>query len=754
MAHGEPEPTQHSATEAHRPAGERLRSSAVGIWASLIGGTAISASFQAQVGENTPHREVYWNITGGWVLYPLLAMFLSVALYSLYRRAQYWRLGKPTVRTDNITRRLKNVFTQGAVAHRVPRDPFAGAYHAMIYFGMIGLFIATTLILIDEEIVTPLTGLPMLRGPVYLGYSLFADLSGIIATVGVLMALFRRYARKYRRVSWDQRWEDGAILWGLLFLLINGFLVEGVRIAVTEWDQHRSWAYWSPAGFIVAAIFNATGWSDTTLRHIHQAFWWIHVPTVFLWLGLLAYTKLSHIFMAPTNAFFKTLEPYGKMEYATDLVSAQEEAEVFGVGKVQDFTWKQLFELDVCVRCGRCSDNCPAHLSGQPLSPMMIIQNLKTHVNEVGPILVDAKQKGEPLPVFDHMVGGAIKEEALWSCRTCGACVQECPVYIEHIPTIVDMRRWLVLDKAEVPETAMSALQNIEQRGHPWRGSAFTRTDWMDGMNVPQYDGSQEYLYWVGCTGALVDRAVRISQAVVKLLSEAGVSYGVIGSAETCNGDPARRLGNEYLYQMLVQQNIETFNELGVKKIIVHCPHCFNTFKNEYPDFGAKFEVIHHAVLLDHLVKEGRLQPKAGMGQKITYHDPCYLGRHNGIYEEPRELIQSIPNAELVEMERSRSTSMCCGAGGGCIWLEEKEGKRVNHVRTQQAIDTGADVVAVACPFCIQMFEDGIPALQPDEEKRIKAFDISELLEVSVVSQSRAEREAARRQTAGASSDD
>jgi Fe-S oxidoreductase/nitrate reductase gamma subunit len=726
-----------------RAQGSTLNASALGVWGSLVIGTAISASAQAQVGENTPHREVYWNITGGWVVYPLLAMLLSVLLYSLYRRAQYWRLGKPTIRTDNVVLRLKNVFTQGAIAHRVPRDIYAGAYHTMIYLGMIGLFIATVLILLDEEVFTPLTGLPFLRGPVYLGYSLFADLSGIIATIGVVMALARRYARRYRRIVWDQRPEDGWILWGLLFLLINGFLVEAARIAATELQDHRSWAYWSPAGFVIALIFDGAGFSDSTLQAMHQAFWWVHVPTVFLWLGLLAYTKLSHIFMAPTNAFFKTLEPYGKMEYASDLVSAQEEAEVFGVGKIQDFTWKQLFELDVCVRCGRCSDNCPSHISGQPLSPMMIVQNLKTHMNEVGPILVDAKQRGEPLPVFDHMVGGAVKEEALWACRTCGACVQECPVYIEHIPTIVDMRRWLVLDKAEVPETAMSALQNIEQRGHPWRGSAFTRTDWMDGLNVPQYDGSQEYLYWVGCTGALVDRAVRISQSVVRLLSEAGVSYGVIGAAETCNGDPARRLGNEYLYQMLVQQNIETFNELGVKKIIVHCPHCFNTFKNEYPDFGARFEVIHHSVLFDHLLKEGRLQPKAGLGQKITYHDPCYLGRHNGIYDEPRELLAAIPNVELVEMERSRTTSMCCGAGGGCIWMEEKEGRRVNHVRTQQAIDTGADVVAVACPFCIQMFEDGIPALQPDETKRMRTFDISELLEVSVVDRPRAQREAA-----------
>jgi Fe-S oxidoreductase/nitrate reductase gamma subunit len=710
------------------------------LWLSLLMGTAVSAFFSAarevELPPGTPHREVYFNITGGFILYPLLSALVAAVLYSLYRRSRYWSLGKPTIRTDNIPARFLNMLKQGVATHRLRRDPYAAVYHTMIYASMVALVIVTTMILIDEEIVMPLTGLPFLRGNFYLGYSLFGDTFGIIGIIGVSMALARRYRRKFQRITWDQRPEDGYILWGLLLILVGGFVIEGARIAMTELRDNPSWAYWSPGGFVVALGLEGSG-------AIHQAAWWSHVGAVFLWLGLLAYTKLSHIFMAPTNAFFKTLEPYGKMEYATDLVSAQEEAEVFGVGKIQDFTWKQLFELDVCVRCGRCSNNCPAHIAGQPLSPMMIIQNLKTHLDEVGPELVQAKNRGEALPVFDHMVGGAVKEEALWACRTCGACVQECPVFIEHIPTIVDMRRWLVLDKAEVPETAMAALQNIEQRGHPWRGSPFTRTSWMEEMNVPEYDGTQEYLYWVGCTGALVERALTITQSVVRLLNEAGVSYGVIGAQETCNGDPARRLGNEYLYQMLVQQNIEAFNTLNVRKVIVHCPHCFNTFRNEYPEFGAKLEVIHHSVLLDHLVKAGRLQPRQGMNQKITYHDACYLGRHNETYEEPRDVLSAIPGVQLVEMPRSRSKSYCCGAGGGAIFQEENEGRRVNQVRTEEAVATGADVVAVSCPFCIQMFEDGIPAVQPDEGKRIKAYDIAELLEVSVVDRPRSAREAA-----------
>jgi Fe-S oxidoreductase len=288
------------------------------------------------------------------------------------------------------------------------------------------------------------------------------------------------------------------------------------------------------------------------------------------------------------------------------------------------------------------------------------------------------------------------------------------------------------MDLASIPATAQGALQNIEQRGHPWRGTAFQRTSWMDGMNVPEYTGEQEYLYWVGCTGSLVERNVPITQGIFRLLMEAGVDFGVLGAQETCNGDPARRLGNEFLFQMQVAANGETFNTLGVKKVITQCPHCFNTFQNEYPDYGVKFEVIHHSVFLQQLIEQGKLKPKNALGQKVTFHDSCYLGRHNGIYDAPRDLLESIPGLDLVEMPRNRSKGYCCGAGGGMMWLEETKGQRVNRVRTEEAVATGADVVAVACPFCIQMFEDAIPAVQPEEEGRIRAMDISELLEASV----------------------
>jgi Fe-S oxidoreductase len=317
------------------------------------------------------------------------------------------------------------------------------------------------------------------------------------------------------------------------------------------------------------------------------------------------------------------------------------------------------------------------------------------------------------------------------------ACVEECPVMIEHVPSIVDMRRYLVMEQARIPTTAQAALQNIEQRGHPWSGTQLTRNTWIEqlaseGIDVPIYDGSQEYLYWVGCSGALVERNVPITKAVAKLLVESGTSFGVLGQSETCNGDPARRLGNEFLYATLAEANSEALNEMGVKRVITSCPHCFNTFANEYPDFGGKWEVTHHAEFLEMLLSRGKLQPKENNGQTITFHDSCYLGRANGIYDAPRNVLSNIPGANLVEMPRNRNKGLCCGAGGGNMWQEES-GTRVNHLRTAEAINTGASIVATACPFCIQMYDDGIGAVQPNEEERtIQAYDIAELLEVSV----------------------
>ena len=346
-----------------------------------------------------------------------------------------------------------------------------------------------------------------------------------------------------------------------------------------------------------------------------------------------------------------------------------------------------------------------------------------------------------PIPVANINVSGekgvplteAMGFEPIWDCVTCGACMYECPVFIEHVPAIIDVRRYFVMDEARMPETAQATLMQLEQRGHPWRGTQLTRTTWMEEMgDIPIFDGSQEYLFWVGCTGALVDRNVLITKAIARLLKEAGVSWGVLGNEEGCSGDPARRLGNEYLFMLQAQQNIETFKAKGVQKILTNCPHCFNTFKNEYPQFEGNFEVIHHADFFAQLVKEGKLKPLDGLAEKITYHDSCYLGRHNDIYDSPREILSSLPSVEQVEMTRSRAQGFCCGAGGGHMWMEESKGKRINNERTEEAEATGAKIVATACPFCMQMFEDGVGAVPAAAEREMKVYDVAELLDVAV----------------------
>jgi Fe-S oxidoreductase/nitrate reductase gamma subunit len=741
MSLAQPPTGQPPANTARRPIGTRLRSSIGGLLLpiAILGGIS-ALELGRTADKQTAQREVFFNISYPIIMYFIFALSIAIIVGAFIQRARVWRLGKPQGVFDHFGARLTNALTLGAGTSRVKNDRYAGLMHWCIYSSFAVLTLVTLLLAADDYI--PLlfgqAGREhlFLRGPIYKVYSLVGDVFGLVGLLGVLMAVHRRYIAPPKKLTWDRRASEDALIVGLLgVVLFTGILVEGLRIGGDELPKHgNDWALWSPAGWVVAKILSGVG--ESTLLDIHKGFWWFHVAAAFGLLTLMAFTKFRHILFAPLNAFFKRpgsgpayLAPMGDFE------KLMEEGKSLGAGKLQDFTWKQLFDADTCVRCGRCTEVCPAWTAGQPLSPMMIIQDLKTYMNHAGPLLIAGKDPATALK--GELVGGYIKDESLWACRTCMACVQECPVMIEHVPSIVDMRRYLVMEKASVPATAQAALQNIEQRGHPWRGTQLTRTTWMEqlagqGVNVPMYDGSQEYLYWVGCSGALVERNVPITQAVAKLLVESGTSFGVLGQTETCSGDPARRLGNEFLYATLAEANTQSFNEMGVKRVITACPHCFNTFKNEYPDFGGKYEVTHHSEFLQMLLNRGDLKAKEMTGATVTYHDSCYIGRGNGIYDAPRDVLSKVPGLNLVEMPRNQEKGMCCGAGGGNMWQEE-QGTRVNHLRAAEAANTGASIVATACPFCIQMFDDGIAAVQPDEERRsIKAFDIAEILEVSV----------------------
>ena len=702
-----------------------------GWWAPAVALSGIGLAVAAAVAEaqdSSAGREIFFNIAQGWAVYVFLAALVGLLVYGIGRHATLWALGKPVPGIlSELPQRLRNTMRLGLGQEKVQNDRYAGIMHMCIFTSIVVLTIVTAQVAIDDDL-----GLHFLTGDYYLFFSFYGDLFGLIGLIGVGMALYRRYFDDFHRIRWDERLEDHLIIVGLGLVLATGFLVEAFRINVTELEAHPDWAKWSFVSWVIAEGLNIVELSEGEMLNGHAAVWWTHIVLAFSWLGLIVFTRLDHMFFAPINAFLLRTDSPGRLAKIEDI----EQQEVFGVGQIQDFTWKQLFELDACVRCGRCTEVCPANIAGQPLSPMHLIQDLKRHLADVGPAVQAAGHAGEDVRAGATvaMVGDVIRDETLWACRTCGACVQECPVMIEHVPTIIDMRRYLVMDEARIPASAQQVLENLETRGHPWRGTTLERTTWMEGLgDVPIFDGSQEYLYWVGCSGSLVERNLPITQSVFRLLREAGTSFGVLGQEETCNGDPARRLGNEYLYQILAQQLVETFKAKNVQRVITNCPHCFNTFKNEYPQFDGHFEVLHHTEFLAQALKDGTLKPRHKLDESITYHDSCYLGRLNGQYDAPREIIEVISGGEFTEMKRSRSKGLCCGAGGGNMWLEEVGERRVNHVRTEEAVGTGAQQVVSNCPFCIQMFEDGIPSIQPEEEGRIQAFDVAELLERAVL---------------------
>jgi Fe-S oxidoreductase len=448
----------------------------------------------------------------------------------------------------------------------------------------------------------------------------------------------------------------------------------------------------------------------------------LNVVVIMSFLVLVVYSKHLHIFMAPLNvAFTRQPSRLGALDKtpAIDLETMDEDA-IFGAGRIGHFTWKQLLDFVSCTECGRCQSQCPAWNTGKPLSPKLVVMDLRDELFR---------------ETSRALVPDVIADDVLWACTTCGACVEECPVDIEHVDAIIDMRRYAVMNEARFPPEAASMLRNVENRGDPWGLGAARRLEWTAGLDfeVPivtrSIPDNIEYLFWVGCAGALDERARRTTQALARLMHRAGVSFAVLGPAESCTGDPVRRLGNEYLFQAQARRNIETLTAAGVRKVVASCPHCFNSLSKEYPSLGGNFEVIHHTQLLERLVTEGRLRPRR-LDAKVAYHDPCYLGRHSQIYDPPRAVISSMPGASTIEMERCRERSFCCGAGGARMWLEEPQGARINVERTNEVLATGADVVSTACPFCLIMLDDAVRARSRVENATV--LDVAELLERSM----------------------
>ena len=669
-----------------------------------------------------PTRLTFWNVDFHWPMYILAAIAVAILIYGIVIHIRRWKVGQPANRANNWLSRIRSIFNYAffdLIFHRKflgiekpirKREFFPGLMHFFIFAGFAMLFLATVLDSASYYIHD------FLFGNFYLVFSVVSDVFGILAIIGVLMAIYRRYIWKPDRL--DNKWEDLTTLLIILVVLISGFVLEGLRMAASELPIHPDWAVWSPGGWIFAKAF--AGVSQGALLGWHLGLWWFHVIFAF---GLIAYltlvnSRLFHILWDPVNIFFRNLGPRGALE-PIDF----EKTELFGASKIEDFTWKQLMDLDACTRCGRCQDACPAYASGKKLNPKQVIQDLKVHLYEVYPGRFSLK----PAETRKEMLGGVITDEVLWDCTTCRACMQACPVFIEHVDKIVDMRRNLAMEKSQFPEAAQEALKSLGTRMHPYRGTTATRTSWCEGLNIETVADAKDIdvLYWVGCSAALDDRNMKVAQATAKVLQAAGVKFAILGDEEACCGDPARRMGDEYLFQTLCKQNIEILKGHNVKKILTSCPHCFNSLKSEYPQFGGDFEVVHHTQFLAELLKNGRLNIKNPASLKTAYHDSCYLGRYNDIYNEPRDILKAV-NGHNVELPRRLTDSFCCGGGGGHMWMEEDPEKRVANRRVDEIIKADVKCVATACPYCLTMLEDGLKA--KGAEEAVKAVDLSEFI--------------------------
>ena len=673
-----------------------------------------------------PPGDLFGVIPIWLAVYAFTTAAFSTAGYVLYRRVfRLVMIGKDPHRFDQLMVRLLGavslVFGQLTVLRSVSLKDRAGLAHVFIFWGFLSFTASYILFIFADSAWRPFSE----RVLTDVGVKAFGTYLDVLASgffVVLAWAAIRRWGVKPRRLAFDltQKKEAAIILVLIASLMAFTLLTEAFFVAAGGTGPHA----YPPVGRAIGEAFQRAGVDGDLANGLQGVTWWLHLGII---LGFSIYIPLSkhmHLVAAPISFATRSLEKRGTLSTPQDL----ETAEVFGASRVQDFTWRELLDGYSCAVCGRCTDVCPANISGKVLSPMHIVENLKEHILDTGPGIL----KGQDEQAERPLIGPWIPEEALWDCLTCGACVSECPVGVEHIDTIVDMRRNLVMEQTSMPETAMNALMSMEQRGHPWRGTAYSRTDWADGLDIKTMaeHPEAEVLFWVGCTSALEQRSQKVARAMASVLKRAGVDFAILGAEETCTGDPARRMGNEYLYQTLARQNIETMDRYNVKKVVTTCPHCFNTIKNEYPHLGGNYQVMHYTEFVSELIDQGKIKPVATMQETVAYHDSCYLGRHNGVYDAPREIARAIPGVELVEMERRRERGFCCGAGGGHMWIEESRGDRVNHIRTDHFIETEAETVGVSCPFCLQMFEEGISAKGLEGTKR--ARDLLEILDESL----------------------
>jgi Fe-S oxidoreductase len=636
---------------------------------------------------------------------------------SVRRIIRTLRLGKPENRFDRPGDRIRNVLRIAFGQSKLLREPLAGWMHFFIFWGFV-ILLSAVLEAIAEGLVP---GATLSRlGPLFPVIAFLQETVGILVILSVAAGLARWYVVPPKRyfgpeVTGHVRADATFILCLIATVIVSMFGTNATRMALDGTTVSARFVSVQFAGLFRQE--SASTW--------FEVFWWVHILAVLGFLNYLPFSKHLHVLTSIPNVYFSSLRPKGAL---AKLNLEDENAEKFGVDDVREFTWKQLLDGLTCTDCGRCTSVCPANLTGKPLSPRKIIMNLRERTSELASVLLASGSEPDKTVLEHKLVDNFIKEEELWACTTCRACMEECPVTIEHVPAIVDMRRYLVLSESRFPEELTVTFKNLETSGNPWGFSAESRADWAEGLGVrtmAEVEGKVDVLFWVGCAGAYDARYQKVSRAMVHLMQSAGVDFAILGTEETCNGDPARRAGNEYLAQMMTAGNVETLNRYKFNRIVATCPHCFNTLKHEYPDMGTSFEVLHHTDFLADLVAKGRLKRHSGAQGRVTFHDSCYLGRYNGVYSAPRSLLQQ-SGFDLVEMSRVKDRGFCCGAGGARMFMEEKIGKRVNVERTEEALSTGAPMIATACPFCMTMMTDGLKAKNAEEKAQIR--DIAEVL--------------------------
>lgn len=688
----------------------------------------------------------------------LLLVGWGVFAYSAWRRWRLMMVGAPENRADDRVERLRRTVTYAFAQIRMPRYPAAGFAHIVIFVGFAVLLLRSLILWgrgFDESFNFWLFGPEQTLGHVY---SFLKDVFAVLVFLAALVFVYYRMVRRLERMTLST--EGLIIIWIIVVMMLADIFYDGAAIAqaarapavaiatidlgpdqTAESDaplprRDVSFDITEPAGSVAGMVVQ--GWPDGALTFLKHLGFWTHTVLVLIFLNLLPYSKHFHVITAIPNVYTQSLQPPGRLPPLVDIDGMLEREETLGIKRINQFSWKAILDFYTCTECGRCSDHCPATNTGKKLSPKHFTLDLRDFLYKHENALVAAKAGGNTgataegeVPEQDKdLVDGVIDPEVLWACTSCRACEQECPVFITYVDKIVDMRRYLIQERGELPKELQAAFRCLESAANPWGFPAEDRAAWAEGLDVRTMveHPDAEYLFWVGCAPAFDERAKKVTRATVKLMQHAGVDFAILGTEEQCTGDLARRAGNEYLFQMFAQANIEVLNGYGVdqKKIITTCPHCFNTLAHEYGDFGGHYTVIHHTTLLADLIKEGKLRPRKRVEKKVVYHDSCYLGRYNDVYEAPREALRSIPGLTLVEAAQTRDRGMCCGAGGAQMFKEEEPGKeRVNGARTQQLLDADPDAISSACPFCMRMLTDGLA--EKDREK-MPQLDVAEIL--------------------------